>query len=265
MNYLVNAVKFSIKNWMLILPLFVLMALAALIGGVGSAANLGALTGLISGGTDPSALFAALPALLTSIVGGGIVSFIAPFIYMPAIYGLVNKSLETGNATLNDIGAAISNNFVKYIIYFVGQIVVYLVCGIPALLLLLLFSWLTTVLHGFGIFLLVIIVLALFVFFIVLGVLLSLWFAAMVIDGLDVVAAAKKSIEVVKGFFWTIVGITVLVGIAAAIVGSILGFLNAIPLLGPIITSAVPTAQTFVMIVFSIMIYRERTGRVNAA
>ncbi|NLV36051.1 MAG: hypothetical protein GXY17_05175 [Clostridiaceae bacterium] len=265
MNYLVNAVKFSIKNWMLILPLFILTALASLIGGVGSAANLTAITGLLAGNTDPSSLFAAIPALLTSIIGGGTVAFIIPFIYMPATYGLVNKSLETGNATLNDIGASISNNFVKYIIYFVGLIVVYLVCGIPTLLLLLLFSWLTTVIGGLGILLLGIIILALVVVFIVLSVLLSLWFSAMVIDGLDVVAAAKKSIEVVKGFFWTILGITVIVAIAASIISAIIGFLGAIPLLGPILISVVPTAQTFLMIVFSIMVYRERTGRINAA
>jgi hypothetical protein len=265
MNYLVNAVKFSIKNWIFILPLFILMALASLIGGVSSAASLGAFTGLLQSNSDPGALLAALPALITSIIGGGVVAFIAPFIYMPATYGLVNKSLETGNATINDIGAAISNNFVKYIIYFVGQLVVYLVCGIPAFLLVLLFSWLTTALHGLGIFLLFIIMIALIVFFVVLGVLLSLWYAAMVIDGLDVVAAAKKSIEIVKGFFWTIIGITILVSIAASIVAGILGFLRVIPLIGPIIISAVPTAQTFVMIVFSIMVYRERTGRINAA
>lgn len=268
MNYLVNAVKFSIKNWMLIIPLFVLMALAALIGGVGSAMSLGTITSLAKVGnySDPGALFALIPTILASVVGGGIVSSIAPFIYQPATYGLVNKSLETGNASINDVGAAISTNFVKFIMYMIGQIVVWLVCGIPAFLLVLLCAWITSAIGGIGAVLLVIVILALVVFFIALGVLLSMWFAAMVIDGLDVVAAAKKSIEVVKGCFWTVLGITLLVGVAATVAGSIVGLIVGwIPLIGRIIAAAVPAAQAFIMVVFSMMLYREKTGRVNTS
>lgn len=267
MNYLVSAVKFSIKNWMLILPLFILMALAALIGGVGSALSLGTITSLMNTGnyTDPSAIIAMLPAIFAAVAGGGVVSFLAPFIYQPATYGMVNKSLETGNAGLNDLGAAISGNFVKYLLYLVGQIIVYLACGIATFLLVLLLSLITSILGAIGVVLMVIVIIALVLFFLALGVLLSMWFAAMVVDGLDVVAAAKKSIEVVKSCFWTVFGITILVGVAAAIVGGILSFLNMIPLIGPIIYSVVPAAQAFVMIVFGLTLYREKTGRVNAA
>lgn len=268
MNYLVNAVKYSIKNWMLIIPLFVLTALAALIGGAGSALSLGTITSLanVSNYTDAGALFALVPTLLASAVGGGIVAFIAPFIYQPATYGLVNKSLETGNASINDVGAAISTNFVKYIMYMVGQIVVWLVCGIPAFLLVLLCFWITSAIGGIGAVLLVIIMLAIILFFIVLGVLLSMWFAAMVIDGLDVVAAAKKSIEVVKGSFWIVLGITLLVGIGASIASAIIGaIVGWIPFIGRIIAAVVPAAQAFIMVVFSMMLYREKTGRVNTS
>jgi len=266
MNYLINAIKFSIKNWMLIIPLFVLTALAALIGGIGSAASLGTITSLMNANnfSDASALFALIPKLLTSVVGGGVVGFIVPFIYQPATYGLVNKSLETGNASMNDLGAAISANFVKYVMYFVGTLVVSLVVGIPALLLVLLCIWITSAIKGVGILLMILVILAIIIISIVLSVLLSMWFAAMVIDGLDVVAAAKKSIEVVKGCFWTVLGITLLVGIAASIAGTIIGaIVGWIPLIGRIIASAVPAAQAFVMVVFSMMLYRERTGRAN--
>lgn len=266
MNYLVNAIKFSIKNWMLIIPVFVLTALAALIGGVGSAMSLGTITSLFntSNYSDAGALFALIPTLLASVVGGGIVAFIAPFIYQPATYGLVNKNLETGNASLNDLGAAITTNFVKYVMYFVGTLVVSLVVGIPALLLVLLSIWITSAIGGVGAILMVLIILAIIVIAIVVGVLLSMWFAAMVIDGLDVVAAAKKSIEVVKGCFWTVLGITLLVGVAASIAGGIIGvILGWIPFIGTVVASAVPAAQAFVMVVFSMMLYRERTGRVS--
>jgi hypothetical protein len=78
-----------------------------------------------------------------------------------------------------------------------------------------------------------------------------------------VIAAAKKSIEVIKSCFWTVLGITLLVSIACGIAGWILGLLTIIPLLGPIIASIVPTVQTFVMIVFLLILYRERTGKMN--
>ncbi len=266
MNYLINAIKFSIKNWMLIIPLFVLTALAALIGGIGSVLSLGTVTSLFNANTysDPSALLALIPTILASVVGGGIVAFIAPFIYQPATYGLVNKKLETGNASLNDLGASISANFVKYVMYFVGTLVVSLVVGIPAILLLLLCTWIISAIGGVGAVLMILIILAIIVIAIVLGVLLSMWFAVMVIDGLDVVAAAKKSIEVVKGCFWTVLGITLLVGIAASIAGAIIGaILGWIPFIGTVVASAVPAAQAFVMAVFSMMLYRERTGRVS--
>jgi hypothetical protein len=266
MNYLINAIKYSIKNWMLIIPLFVLTALAALIGGIGSAMSLGTITKLMntSNYSDPGALLALIPTILTSVVGGGVVAFITPFIYQPATYGLVNKSLETGNASLNDLGVSISSNFVKYVMYFVGQLVVSLVVGIPALLLVLLFAWITSAIGAVGAILMVLIILAIIIIAIVLSVLLSMWFAAMVIDGLDVVAAAKKSIEVVKGCFWTVLGITLLVGVAASIASGIVGVIVGwIPFIGRIIASAVPAAQAFVMVVFSMMLYRERTGRAS--
>lgn len=266
MNYLVNAVKYSIKNWMLILPLFVLTALATLFTRASSAFNVLNLTGMINARnlTDPRALFAIIPGLFSSLFVSGILTFLVQFIHQPATYGLVNKSLDTGNAGLNDLGAAVSANFVKYILFMVGRFVLYLAIGIASILVIFLLAWILSILKGVGAALMFIVVLVFMVFFIVVGVLLTFWFSAMVIDNLDVVAAAKKSIEVVKGCFWTVLGISILIGLAASVAGFILGFLRVIWVIGPIIYSVVPTAQTFVMIVFSLMLYRERTGRTNA-
>lgn len=266
MNYLVNAVKYSVKNWMLIIPIFVLTALNALIG-ISDAKLTDMFASLFAMGSyiDPGSLLKLLPGIIFSIIGGSIIALIIPFIYKPATYGLINKSLETGNASLNDLGWAISTNFVKYVMYFLGILAVSLACGIPALLLLLLCVFIISAAGGIGAVLLFIVLLALAAFFIVLSVLLSMWYVAMVIDGLDLVSAAKKSIEVVKSCFWTVLGITVLVSIAAAIAETILSrIVGWIPFLGSIITAAVPAAQAFVMIVFSMMLYREKTGRVNA-
>jgi hypothetical protein len=268
MKYLENAIKFSIKNWMLILPLFVLTALANLLGGAGrSAMDIGKIWstfGSLSNIGNPGDTLSLLPDLFTNVAAGsGIWAFLIQFVSIPATYGLVNKSLETGTATLSDIGAAISENFVKYLMYFVGILVVGLTIGIGSLILVLILSLLVALLKGVGVALMIIVMLALFVALIVFGILISMWLSAMITDGLDVVAAAKKSIEIVKSSFWTVVGVTILVNIAIYIAGAILGLLSRIPLLGPIIYSAVPTAQLFIMIVFLMTLYRERTGKIN--
>ncbi len=268
MKYLERAIRFSIKNWMLILPLFVLTALANLIGGIGSSITaISGLSGFMGYFTDisgPGDIFRLAPAILSAFaLTSGVWGFIFQIVSYPTTYGLVNKQLETGSASLNDIGAAISNNIVKYIMYFIGTIVVNFVIGIACLLLLLILSLLVLLLKGFGVFLLVIVVIALFIAYVIFSTLISMWFAAMVVDGLDVVAAFKRSIEIVRSMFWTVLGVTILLSIAAGVAGFILGFLTVIPLLGPIIYSAVPAAQTFIMIVFLLTVYREHTGRTN--
>lgn len=269
MKYLENAIRFSIKNWILILPLFVLTALANLFGGARVAGmnfgRLWATLGSLGRIGSPGDVMSLIPSLFTTVTAGsGILAFLFQFVSLPLTYGLVNKSLETGNASLNDIGTAISENFVKYVMYFVGMLVVGLAIGIGSLILVLILSLLTALLKGVGAAIMIVVLIALFAALIVFGVLISMWLSAMIVDGLDVVAAAKKSIEIVKSAFWTVVGITLLVNIAAGIAGFILALLGRIPLLGPIIASAAPTAQLFVMIAFLLTLYRERTGRMNA-
>ncbi|MGE5614418.1 MAG: hypothetical protein ACM3XR_08425 [Bacillota bacterium] len=267
MKYLVNALNFSVRNWMLIIPLYVLTALAALISGAGATLSLGTISDMMTRGgfNDPDQLIRFIPGILTAAIGGSIVSFLVQFAIYPISYGLVNKSLETGNTNLNDMGNALKENFVKYLLYFVGQLVVFGVFFIAAFLVTLLLGLIFSVLGGIGLALMALVILALFLAYIVLNTLLCLWFSAMVIDNLDVVASAKKSVEIVKSFFWTVLGINVLVLIAGSIVGGILGFVNIIPLLGPIIFSIVPSAQTFISLVFYIMFYRDKTGRIANA
>ena len=267
MKYLENAIKFLIKNWILAVPLFVLIALAALLGGASNAAaslsSLWTAYGNMGQLSNPSSLFSSLPAILPAVaVGGGIWAILFNFVAIPASYGLVNKSLDTGSAGLNDIGSAISQNFVKYIMYFIGMIVLSIALGLGSFIIILILSLLTALVKPL-IILTVIVAITLFIGILILMILLSMWLSAMIVDGLDVIAAAKKSIEVIKSCFWTVLGITILVAIACGIAGWILGLLAIIPLIGPIIASIVPSAQTFVMIVFLLIIYRERTGKMN--
>lgn len=267
MKYLESAIKFLIKNWILAVPLFVLVALGTLLGGsTNTLANLTQLQnsfGSVGSLTSPDKMLSALPSILPAFaVGGGFLVLLFNFVAIPATYGLVNKSLDTGSASLNDIGAAVSQNFVKYVMYFIGTIVVCLALGVASVIILLIFGALSALIKPL-IVLTVLIGIALALAIIVFMVLLSMWLSAMVVDGLDVVAAAKKSIEVVRSCFWTVLGISILVSIACGIAGWILGWLGVIPLLGRIIISIVPTAQTFIMLVFYLVVYREKTGRLS--
>ncbi len=265
MKYLVSAIHYAARNWMLMLPVFVLTAIVNIIAGVSSAINSGIWSSLsgMNDYTDFKTVFTALSAIFAAVVGSAVLALIARLIYEPATYGLVNKSLETGNAGLNDIGAAISGNFIKFVIYLVGMLVVGLVASVAALLVWLLLKLIFSLLGALGAVIMVILTIAIILFFIALFIVLSFWFSAMVVDSLDVVAAAKKSIEVVKSCFWTILGVWLLVLIVCAVASGILYFVTKIPLLGPIIYSVVPTVQYFVMAVFFLLIYREKTGRTN--
>jgi hypothetical protein len=95
---------------------------------------------------------------------------------------------------------------------------------------------------------------------IVLGILTSLWFPAMVVENLDVIAALKKSFKVASASFWTILGITLLVWLVGAVAGFILGFIGLIPFIGTLIVSIVPAVTGFIMIVFYMMIYRDKAS-----
>lgn len=271
MKYLENAFKFLGKYYMLAVPLFISLALSAIVQGAGTAgmtANLKdilSMTGNPERFTDPSQFIKMFSSFVPFLIGGGVLAFILKFAVEPATYGMVSKALDTGSADLNDFVPSLRQNIVKYIIYWVANIVLWVAFSIAACIVMVIFGLLVAVLKGLGIALLVLAGIALVVAGIIIGVHISLWFAAMVIDGLDVMAAVKKSIGIVKSMFWTILGISLLVSIASSIASSILGIIfKWIPVIGPIILSVIPAAAGFVMIVFYISVYREKTGG-NAA
>lgn len=265
MRYLENAIRFVIKYWILALPVLVLTALAYLLTGRNSIDVSNMLNSLSNAG-----LLKGIPAWAYSSVGtimpsGGFWLFIFNFIAIPVTYGLINRNLETGSAGLSDIGQVLGQNFVKYVMFFIGSVVLGLGAFIAMLLILFIFGLILGLLGGFGGVILSLITLVIVIAVIVAGVLLSMWFSAMVVDSLDIVAAAKKSIEVVKSSFWTVIGISLLIAIITGIVGAILNLVTIIPLIGPIIASLAPAIKAFVMAVFLLTMYREKTGKTNVA
>lgn len=262
MKYLKAAISYFIKNWLIATPLFVCLAIPALF--TSTANTLTSLTKVWSSLINPAQLtdlrqiFSLLAVIVPFAIGGGILSFVFQFVSMPATYGLVNEGLETGRSDLNQIGNAISTNFVKYVLYFAGTLLVWLAFGIISVVVTLIFA-----LAHLSV-LIILFALILGIGAIILSVLLSLWFSAMVADNLDVFEAAKRSVEIVKSCFWTLVGISLLVPIAGSIISAILGFLNYIPLIGPLVLSVIPAATTFVMVVFYLLVYRDKTGKYNS-
>lgn len=267
MKYLENALKFLGKFFILAVPLYVLAAIPALIQGAGAVklfSKMGSMYSMFSDParfSDPAQIFGLFSSIIPLAVGGGVLAFILNFIAIPSTYGMVNKALETNQADLNDFVPALQQNFVKYILYWIGTIVVGLAFFVASGIIIAILGLLTAAIGWVGGILLVLVILALFVAGVVLFVLLSLWLPAMVVDNLDVVAAAKKSIEIAKAAFWLLLGISLLVWIAGAIVSGILSFLGFIPLIGSLILSVIPAVTGFIMTVFYLQVYRDKTGK----
>jgi hypothetical protein len=193
------------------------------------------------------------------ISGAGFISLVLTLIVTPATYGMVNKALNEGFATLNDFVPQFKNNIAKYLIFWLGNLVIWIVFSIICVLLIVITSLISAIIKWLGLLLFIIVFITMFIAAVYISVNITLWFPAMAIDNLDVVSAFKKSFSLVKKHFWMILGICVLVTILSSLANLILSIPGMIPLLGPILLSVVPSASTFIMIVFYLMYYKDET------
>ena len=254
MKYLENAIRFITKHYILAVPLFISTALAALLGGstsgfIGKAWEvLADMRAEVDFFNNPAGIISFLTS--AAVVSGiGFLSFILTIIVTPATYGMVNKALNEGFATLNDFVPQFKNNIAKYLIFWLGFGILVALFGLISALFIAISKWL-------GILFIVIMFLLIIIAVVYVGVNMSLWFPAMVVENIDVLSAFKKSFSLVKRNFLMILGINLLVGIVASLASLILSILGMIPLLGSIILSIVPTASSFTMIVFFLMYYK---------
>ena len=88
-----------------------------------------------------------------------------------------------------------------------------------------------------------------------------LWFPAVCVEDSGIIDGLKNSFKTVKGSFWPILGITILVSIGGSILGSILGIF---PFIGTVISSVITSLSTFILIVYYFEIYRAKTGRFSS-
>lgn len=271
MKYLENAFKFLGKFYLLLIPLFFAIGIPTIISGSGSIAMSNQITeymNLLQ--QDPEMLYDSsywwglldvLKPFLISMAIANVVSLVLSLIVMPATYGMVNKALATGNADLSDFVPELKKNFLKYIIYWLASIILSIVITIVIGIIVGVCAVGMAAAKALGIILIVILSMAFIVGFFALMVLILLWFPAMVADDLGVFEALKKSISVVKTYFWPILGITLLIMIGGGVAGSALGAAMYIPVVGPLLVSIPSVIIQFLTIVFYFEVYRDKTGK----
>lgn len=263
LKILEDSIKFVRRNYILVFPMYILFALSFLIEGT-SFYRIGeiGLSSFINKSPSEIMTWINIGSAVIPLLAGG---FIAPLLQLaasPITYGLINKSLIVGKADLQrDWIPMLKQNFTKYLVFFVFNILLGLAIFAVYVLILLVMGLLILLLKGFGGILFVIVLLALIIASIVIYNLLSLWYCAMAIDGLPAVDAAKRSVQLVGPSFWTVLGFKLLVWIAGYIILGVLFFLNYITVIGQLILAVVPALQSFIMIYFFVSFYREKTGR----
>ncbi|WP_010248387.1 DUF7847 domain-containing protein [Acetivibrio cellulolyticus] len=268
MKYLEKAFNFFGKYYLLAIPLFIAIVIPSIIGvALGLPQKTKELSDLI---TQNPAMFQSNPweymgvsQSLFPIYGiMSVASFILMIIAYPSTYGMVSKALSTGNADLGDFLPELKKNIGKYILYGLSLLAIYFGIGIAATILFVILGVVTVASRVIGILLIVLFVLAFIAFLLAFAFLTALWFASMVDDGLGVVDGFKKSFSVAKSYFWSIVGISLLVWIGSAFGGGILsGIFSFIPVISYTFSSGVSALAQFILIVFYFEVYRDKTGK----
>ena len=268
MRILEKALKFAAKYYILALPFIALYAIPALVGSSKSVLSLKYILeslNLFSDygyTTDPTEIFRMVSSIFVSAIGAEILSFILAFIAYPSTYGMINNTLQTGTGDINDFLPALKQNFVKYLLYWVGNIAVTAILAIIAVIVFIILGMLTAILKWFGIMLIVLTAIVFAVICVVIYVLLSLWLSVMIVDDMDIVPALKRSIQISWTNFGSLFGIILLISIVSAVAGALFNVIFGwIPVIGPVICSLVSAASAFISTIFFIMFYREKTGR----
>lgn len=261
MKYLENAISFARKHYMLAIPLLIATALSAMLGRSNSTAigKVWQAVPKIGSGVElfrnPTAVF----SLLTSVIitpGLGFLGLILTIAATASTYGVVNYALNGGFPTLNDFVPQFKNSISKYLIYWLGTITVWFVFCILVIIIGLIAALISLIANWLGVLFIFLMLIVIFFGGIYTAINITLWFPAMIVDELDVVTSLKKSFSVVRKGFWPILGISILISMVASLVNIIFGFIGFIPLIGPILLSIIPTASTFILIIFFLMYYR---------
>lgn len=279
MRYLEKAFKFTFKNFILFLPLLISIAIPALVMSVGSMGfllrmrNIEELQRLMRDFAYNSNNISAIPNLFNNLYGptmlasmgiAGLLSIVFAIIVKPATYGLVNKKYETGSASLSDFTSNMSKFAGRYVMFallsfaiWLGVSVVMTTLGVVGVIIIAASSAAPV-----GILLIIVAAIGAIVVSTALNTYLTLWFPAVCVENSSISAGLKNSFKRVSGYFWPILGITLLVTICGSITGLILsGILGWIPIIGKTVSPLVSGIAQIILMVFYFEVYRNRTGR----
>lgn len=265
MKQLEKSIKLLLKNYLIILPLFVATVIPAVIerGDV----LLPGFVRMLNYFREPGnikvmpTVFSMLKTLY-SAQSTGIVGFILQFFAIPATIGMIIRAINGETASIEDITPSTKGYIKQYLIYWGASLVVSLGLSTAAILSGAMIAGLTLLFSGFRIFLLVIMYFTMLIVVVFITVLLSLWLPAMVVDDLNVLDAAKKSIEYMKNSFISILTIYLIVNIAAGILQFIISIaFGWIPVFGDIANSLVPSITAALLLTYYIIEYRSVAGK----
>lgn len=265
MKQLEKAIKLLLKNYMIILPLFAAIVIPAIIEG-GDVLLPGFIRVMKYFRTPEN--IKVMPTVLSmlktffSARSTGVLGFIFQFIAMPAAIGMLLKSLGGGQAGPEDIAPSIKGCLKQYMIYWAGSFTVSLSLSFASIMIGLLISVLTLAFSGFRIFLLVILYLVMVLVRALVVILLSLWLPAMFVDNLKILDAAKKSIELMKHSFISILKVYLAVNITAGILQVLIRVcFGWIPVFGDISGSLLPAAASALLLTYYFIEYRRAVGK----
>lgn len=263
MNTLSKAIDLLRKHWMILVPTFLALLIPALL----VRTNTNNVAEILREFSDnyqyyaqnSEALSELFAGIKTGVGTGGILSTILNFAAVPMTAGLLRRVLEDQPAGFGEFAMSLSENIITYLKHVLGLILFGISIGIISLIYFLIL--LVVVFSGNSINLGVLLFGTLFfmIALMVVGVFLTFWFAAMVLEDYTLFAAVKRSFTLVGKCFWKIVGVTLLIQISFAILTGIAGAFVAVPLVGPLLSSVVAATGSVLMMTFAFVLYKEQT------
>lgn len=259
MKSLEKAFNFLMKNYWIFLPMIIAKVIPAFIFEGGAVSLSQSIQNILLRGSElgianDTQMITKMFAMLGLVSIGSFTGFILQIIATPIVFGMIKKGLLTGNTGMDDFVPALKGNFLKYLLYIIVRktmaliiCVFFVMIAMMGILSIFNAAWEGLILMGaFS--------LILFIIIIMLGLLapfLTLWFPAMVLDDCSLFDGLKKSINIVKSKYLTILGINVLMGMVSIMFGTMISAIPFRTVFSSIISSLIAVVlYTFYMIIY---------------
>ena len=270
MEYLENAFKFWGKFKWLIVPLFILCCVAVFLGNPTLKEITGTLNevtdlGLVTGEAENIDLYDGLYKIAQNI---GIllqvvllVLFLSIFIF-PATYGMIIRGYETGATGLGSFFTSLKKYFIKFILYFLSVLIIMAAVAIIYLLFFFIFPFIFIISWQLATIVFIGVIIASVIFLCFLFNVLNIWFVALAWDDMKVLEGFFKAFELVKGCFWSCVGIAFSMAFIYITVNALIGgVLENIIIVSYFIKSFLLSMCIYVLMVYGFELYRDKTEK----